>query len=57
MENCTKFMEKWLKVAKKKWSKIEKNQLLFGENIKFHSKNVCFLLKNYRRTRKNVQNS
>ena len=43
--------------SSKKWSKIEKNQLLFGENIKFHSKIVCFLLKNYRRTRKNVQNS
>ena len=36
----------------KNWSKIEKNELLFGENIKFHSKNGHFLLKRYRKTRK-----
>ena len=31
---------------------MEKNELLFGENIKSHSKNGRFLLKNYRKTRK-----
>ena len=42
------FNEKLLKIhgkvvkISKKWSKIEKNQLLFGENIKFHSKMVIF---------------
>ena len=33
---------------------MEKNQLLFGENINFYSKNGRFLLKKYRRTRKKV---
>ena len=51
MENCSKFMEKWLKLSNN-WSKIEKNDLLFGENIKCHSKNGRFPLKNYRKTRK-----
>ena len=33
---------------------MEKNELLFGENINFYSKNGRFLLKNYRETRKKV---
>ena len=33
---------------------MEKNELLFGENINFYSKNGRFLLKNYRRTRKKL---
>ena len=31
---------------------MEKNEFLFGEIIKSHSKNGRFLLKNYRKTRK-----
>ena len=53
MEKHSKLMKKWLKLTKN-WTKIEKNELLYGENIKFHSKNGCFLLKNYRKTRKKV---
>ena len=33
---------------------MEKNELLFGENINFYSKNGSFLLNKYRRTRKKV---
>ena len=46
-------MKKELKLTKN-WSKIEKNEFLFGENIKSHSKNGRFQLKNYRKTRKIV---
>ena len=51
MKKRSNFMKKGLKLTKN-WSKIEKNEFLFGENIKSHSKNGRFLLKNYRKTRK-----
>ena len=46
-------MKKWIKLTKN-WFKMEKNEFLYGEIIKSHSKNGRFLLKNYWRTRKKV---